>query len=165
MAPTEEQAILAGGCFRGMQDLLRRYPGVISTRVGYSGGDVSNATYGNHGSHAETIEVTFDPRKLSYGKLLEYFFQIHDPTTLNRQGNGVGTSYCSAPGKVVTEVKPAGQFWEAGSEHQDSLELIRTAIPATMSGPIGDYLRAKPNVSAFRVMTSPGDDNDHTQLY
>jgi peptide-methionine (S)-S-oxide reductase len=147
MASTEERAILAGGCFWGMQDLLRRYPGVISTRVGYSGGDVPNATYRNHGSHAEAIEIIFDPQKLSYRNLLNYFFQIHDPTTLNRQGNDTGTSYRSAifyssaeqkrvaeetiaevnasglwPGKVVTEVKPAGDFWEAEPEHQDYLE-------------------------------------------
>jgi len=130
-----------------MQDLFRRYPGVVSTRVGYSGGDVPNATYRNHGSHAEAIEIIFDPQRLSYRKLLEYFFQIHDPTTLNRQGNDVGTSYRSAifytsdeqkrvaeetigdldasglwPGKVVTEVKPAGEFWEAETEHRDYLE-------------------------------------------
>jgi peptide-methionine (S)-S-oxide reductase len=147
MAPTEERAILAGGCFWGMQDLLRRYSGVISTRVGYSGGDVPNATYRNHGSHAEAIEIIFDPQKLSYRNLLDYFFQIHDPTTLNRQGNDTGASYRSAifytsaeqkraaeetivevnasglwPGKVVTEVKPAGDFWEAEPEHQDYLE-------------------------------------------
>ena len=91
-----ETAILAGGCFWGMQDLLRRYPGVISTRVGYTGGDVPNATYRNHGTHAEAIEIVFDPQKLSYRKLLEFFFQIHDPTTLNRQGNDRGTSYRSA---------------------------------------------------------------------
>src|SRR4029077_16470171 len=96
MSSTQERAILAGGCFWGMQDLFRRYPGVISTRAGYSGGDVPNATYRNHGSHAEAIEIIFDPQKLSYRKLLEYFFQIHDPTTLNRQGNDVGTSYRSA---------------------------------------------------------------------
>jgi len=130
-----------------MQDLIRRYPGVISTRVGYSGGDVRNATYRNHGSHAEAIEIIFDPQKLSFRQLLEYFFQIHDPTTLNRQGNDRGTSYRSAifytseeqklvaeeiiadvnasglwPGKVVTEVRPAGDFWEAEPEHQDYLE-------------------------------------------
>ena len=147
MRLTQERAILAGGCFWGMQDLFRRYPGVISTRVGYSGGDVPNATYRNHGTHAEAIEIIFDPQKLSYRKLLEYFFQIHDPTTLNRQGNDVGTSYRSAifytsdeqkrvaeetiadvnasgvwPGKVVTEVKPVGEFWEAEPEHQDYLE-------------------------------------------
>ena len=147
MPATQERVILAGGCFWGMQGLLRRYPGVVSTRVGYSGGDVPNATYRNHGSHAEAIEVIFDPQSLSYRKLLEYFFQIHDPTTLNRQGNDVGMSYRSAifytsdqqkrvaeetiteanasglwPGKVVTEVKPAGEFWEAEPEHQDYLE-------------------------------------------
>ena len=147
MTATQERAILAGGCFWGMQDLIRRYPGVISTRVGYSGGDVRNATYRNHGSHAEAIEILFDPQKLTYRKLLEYFFQIHDPTTLNRQGNDRGASYRSAifylsqeqkrvaeetiadveasgiwPGKVVTEVKPAGEFWEAEPEHQDYLE-------------------------------------------
>lgn len=147
MPSTQERAILAGGCFWGMQDLFRRYLGVISTRVGYSGGDVPNATYRNHGSHAEAIEIIFDSEKLSYRKLLEYFFQIHDPTTLNRQGNDVGTSYRSAifytsdaqkrvaeetiadvnasgnwPGKVVTEVKPASEFWEAEPEHQDYLE-------------------------------------------
>src|SRR5215470_9115294 len=96
MSPKQERAILAGGCFWGMQDLIRRYPGVISTRVGYSGGDVRNATYRNHGSHAEAIEIIFDPQKLSFRQLLEYFFQIHDPTTLNRQGNDRGTSYRSA---------------------------------------------------------------------
>src|SRR5215467_1282752 len=96
MSSTQERAILAGGCFWGMQDLIRRYPGIISTRVGYSGGDVRNATYRHHGSHAEAIEIIFDPEKLSYRKLLEYFFQIHDPTTLNRQGNDRGTSYRSA---------------------------------------------------------------------
>ena len=147
MPATHERAILAGGCFWGMQDLLRRYPGVISTRVGYSGGDVRNATYRNHGTHAEAIEIIFDPQRLSFRKLLEYFFQIHDPTTVNQQGNDVGTSYRSAifyasdeqkhiaeetiadvnasgllPGKVVTEVKPAGEFWEAEPEHQDYLE-------------------------------------------
>ena len=142
-----ETAILAGGCFWGMQDLLRRYPGVISTRVGYTGGEVANATYRNHGTHAEAIEVIFDPQKLSYRKLLEFFFQIHDPTTPNRQGNDRGASYRSAifytseeqkrtanetiaeveasrlwPGTVVTEIAPAGPFWEAEPEHQDYLE-------------------------------------------
>jgi peptide-methionine (S)-S-oxide reductase len=142
-----ETAILAGGCFWGMQDLLRRRPGVVSTRVGYTGGDVANATYRTHGTHAEAIEVVFDPQKLSYRTLLELFFQIHDPTTLNRQGNDLGTSYRSAiyytseeqksianetiadvdasglwPGKVVTEVASAGAFWEAEPEHQDYLE-------------------------------------------
>jgi len=144
---SEERAILAGGCFWGMQDLIRRYPGVLRTRVGYSGGDVPNATYRHHGTHAEAIEIVFDPQKLSYRKLLEFFFQMHDPTTKNRQGNDTGTSYRSAifytsedqkrvaeetiadvnasglwPNKVVTEVKPAGDFWEAEPEHQDYLE-------------------------------------------
>jgi len=144
-----ERAVLAGGCFWGMQDLIRRHDGVISTRVGYTGGDVPNATYRHHGTHAEAIEVTFNPSKVSYRELLEVFFQIHDPTTLNRQGNDVGTSYRSAifytndeqkrvaedtiadveasglwPGKVVTEVTPAGDFWEAEPEHQDYLERI-----------------------------------------
>ena len=142
-----ERAILAGGCFWGMQDLLRRYPGVISTRVGYTGGDVSNATYRNHGNHAEAIEIIFDSQELSYRKLLEFFFQIHDPITPNRQGNDAGASYRSAifyttdeqkriaedtiadvnasglwPGKVVTEVTAAGPFWEAEPEHQNYLE-------------------------------------------
>jgi peptide-methionine (S)-S-oxide reductase len=149
MAGTTERAILAGGCFWGVQDLLRKYPGVIATRVGYSGGDVRNATYRNHGTHAEAIEIIFDPEKISYRRLLEIFFQIHDPTTLNRQGNDRGLSYRSAifyttdeqkriaedtiadvnasglwPGKVVTEVTPAGDFWEAEPEHQDYLERI-----------------------------------------
>ena len=143
---SEERAILAGGCFWGVQDLLRKYPGVISTRVGYSGGDTPNATYRNHGDHAEAVEIIFDPAKISFRKLLEFFFQIHDPTTVNRQGNDLGRSYRSAifytneeqkrealdtiadveasglwPGKVVTEVKPAGEFWEAEPEHQDYL--------------------------------------------
>jgi peptide-methionine (S)-S-oxide reductase len=147
MAVLTERAVLAGGCFWGVQDLLRRYPGVISTRVGYTGGEVPNATYRNHGNHAEAIEITFDPQIISYGKLLEFFFQIHDPSTLNRQGNDRGASYRSAifyandeqrriaedtiadvdasglwPGKVVTEVAPVGPFWEAEPEHQDYLE-------------------------------------------
>lgn len=142
-----ERAVLAGGCFWGMQDLIRKLPGVISTRVGYSGGDVANATYRNHGSHAEAIEIIFDPARISYRQLLEFFFQIHDPTTPNRQGNDLGSSYRSGiyygsdaqkavaldtiadvdasglwPGKVVTEVKPVGDFWEAEPEHQDYLE-------------------------------------------
>jgi peptide-methionine (S)-S-oxide reductase len=147
MANTET-AILAGGCFWGMQDLIRKLPGVTSTRVGYSGGDVPHATYRNHGTHAEAIEVVFDPTKLSYRELLEFFFQIHDPTTKNRQGNDVGTSYRSGiyylsdeqrrvaedtiadvdasglwPGRAVTEVREAGPFWEAEPEHQDYLLL------------------------------------------
>ncbi len=147
MSGTSERAVLAGGCFWGMQGLLRRFPGVISTRVGYTGGDAPNATYRNHGTHAEAIEITFDPSKISYRRLLEFFFKIHDPTTRNRQGNDVGASYRSAifyaseeqreiakdtiadveasglwPGKVVTEVAVAGPFWEAEPEHQDYLE-------------------------------------------
>jgi peptide-methionine (S)-S-oxide reductase len=144
-----ERAVLAGGCFWGVQDLVRKQPGVISTRVGYSGGDVPNATYRNHGTHAEAIEIIFDPAVTSFRRLLEFFFQIHDPTTVNRQGNDVGLSYRSAifytspeqkavaedtiadveasglwPGKVVTEVAPVGDFWEAEPEHQDYLERI-----------------------------------------
>ena len=147
MSETANRAILAGGCFWGMQDLFRKQPGVLATRVGYTGGDVSNATYRDHGTHAEAIEIEFDPEQTSYRTLLEFLFQIHDPTTLNRQGNDVGTSYRSAiftlddeqrhiaeetiaevdasgrwPGKVVTEVAPAGPFWEAEPEHQDYLE-------------------------------------------
>lgn len=147
MSGKTERAILAGGCFWGMQDLIRKQPGVIATRVGYTGGDVPNATYRNHGTHAEGIEIEFDPAKLSYRKVLEFFFQIHDPTTRDRQGNDIGTSYRSAifylddeqkavaedtvadvnasglwPGKVVTEIAPARPFWEAEPEHQDYLE-------------------------------------------
>jgi peptide-methionine (S)-S-oxide reductase len=142
-----EKAILAGGCFWGMEDLFRKRPGVVSTRVGYTGGDVPNATYRYHGTHAEAIEIVFNPEQISYRELLEFFFQIHDPTTLNRQGNDIGPSYRSAifyldeqqrrlaeeaiadvdasgrwPGTVVTEVTPAGPFWEAEPEHQNYLE-------------------------------------------
>jgi peptide-methionine (S)-S-oxide reductase len=149
MDESTERAVLAGGCFWGMQDLIRKFQGVISTRVGYTGGKVANATYRNHEGHAEAIEIIFDPQQLTYRRLLEFFFQIHDPTTANRQGNDVGTSYRSAifyttdeqkriaedtiadvnasglwPGKVVTEVVPAGAFWEAEPEHQDYLERI-----------------------------------------
>ena len=149
MAETTETAILAGGCFWGVQDLLRRYTGVLKTRVGYTGGEVANATYRNHRGHAEAIEIIFDPALISYRQLLEFFFLIHDPTTLNRQGNDIGDSYRSAifytseaqkevaldtiadvdasglwPGKVVTEVTPASTFWEAEPEHQDYLERI-----------------------------------------
>jgi peptide-methionine (S)-S-oxide reductase len=144
---SHERAVLAGGCFWGMQDLIRRQEGVVSTRVGYTGGDVPNATYPNHGTHAEAIEIIFDPERTSYRQVLEFFFQIHDPTTLNRQGNDRGLSYRSAiyytddaqrqvaeetiadvdasglwPGKVITELAPAGPFWEAEPEHQDYLE-------------------------------------------
>ena len=144
---TTETAVLAGGCFWGMQDLLRRRPGVLSTRVGYAGGDTPNATYRNHGTHAESLEIVFDPSRTSFRDLLEFFFQVHDPSTKNRQGNDIGLSYRSVifyftdeqkrvaedtiadvdasglwPGKVVTEVVPAGPFWEAEPEHQDYLE-------------------------------------------
>ncbi|WP_030340818.1 peptide-methionine (S)-S-oxide reductase MsrA [Streptomyces sp. NRRL S-1022] len=147
MTSETERAVLAGGCFWGMQDLIRRQPGVVSTRVGYSGGDTPNATYRNHGDHAEAIEIVFDPTATSYRDILEFFFQIHDPTTRDRQGNDIGRSYRSAifyageeqhrvaldtiadveasglwPGKVVTEVEPVGDFWEAEPEHQDYLE-------------------------------------------
>jgi peptide-methionine (S)-S-oxide reductase len=143
----QERAVFAGGCFWGVQELVRHLPGVIRTRVGYSGGDVKNATYRNHGTHAEAVEIIFDPAKISYRQLLEFFFQIHDPTTKNRQGNDIGASYRSAiyyttpeqeqiaedtiadvdasglwPGKVVTQVEPAGDFWEAEPEHQDYLQ-------------------------------------------
>ena len=148
---TRERAVLAGGCFWGMQDLIGRQKGVISTRVGYTGGDVPNATYRNHGTHAEAIEIIFDPAETSYRRLLEFFFQIHDPTTRNRQGNDVGTSYRSAifytseeqkrvaedtiadvdasglwPGKAVTEIAPSGDFWEAEPVHQGYLERYPT---------------------------------------
>ncbi|HUA76886.1 MAG TPA: peptide-methionine (S)-S-oxide reductase MsrA [Acetobacteraceae bacterium] len=144
---TAERAVLAGGCFWGMQELFRRYDGVLSTRVGYTGGEVRNATYRNHGTHAEAIEILFDPDKISYRQILEFFFQIHDPTTRDRQGNDRGPSYRSAifytseqqkkvaeetiaevnasgrwPGRVVTEVAPVGEFWEAEPEHQDYLQ-------------------------------------------
>ena len=145
----QERAVLAGGCFWGMQDLIRKLPGVEATRVGYTGGGVGHVTYRNHGTHAEGIEILFDADRISYRRLLEYFFQIHDPTTLNRQGNDLGTSYRSAiyyvseaqkktaletiadvdasglfPGKVITQVEPVGSFWEAEPEHQDYLERI-----------------------------------------
>ncbi|WP_416369280.1 peptide-methionine (S)-S-oxide reductase MsrA [Tritonibacter mobilis] len=146
---TTERAVLAGGCFWGMQELIRHRKGVLSSRVGYTGGDVPNATYKNHGTHAEGIEITFDPEQTSYREMLEFFFQIHDPTTVNRQGNDIGMSYRSAiyyvdarqkqiaedtiadveasgiwPGKVVTEVEPVGDFWEAEAEHQDYLQRL-----------------------------------------
>ena len=147
MTRNEERALLAGGCFWGMEELIRTFPGVVRTRVGYSGGDVPDATYRNHGTHAESIEITYDPAVTDYRTILEYFFQIHDPTTKNRQGNDIGTSYRSAifyaddeqkrvaeetiadvdasglwPGAVVTEVSPAGPIWEAEPEHQDYLQ-------------------------------------------
>jgi peptide-methionine (S)-S-oxide reductase len=141
--------VLAGGCFWGMEDLIRKLPGVVSTRVGYTGGDVANATYRNHGTHAEGIEINFDPTQMTYRRLLEFFFQIHDPTTMNQQGNDRGMSYRSAiyyvdedqkavaeetikdvdasglwPNKVITELDPVGEFWEAEPEHQDYLERV-----------------------------------------
>lgn len=147
MTTPTETAILAGGCFWGMEELLRRIPGVLATRVGYTGGDVRNATYRNHGTHAEALEVVFDPRQISYRQILEFFFQIHDPSTPDRQGNDLGPSYRSSifylddaqkrmaeqtvadvdasglwPGKAVTEIVAAGDFWEAEPEHQDYLE-------------------------------------------
>ena len=145
----QERAVLAGGCFWGMQDLIRELPGIEATRVGYTGGDVPNATYRNHGTHAEGIEILFDPGKISYRRILEFFFQIHDPTTTNQQGNDRGSSYRSEiyytneaqkqvardtiadlnasglwPGKAVTELEPVGDFWEAEPEHQDYLERV-----------------------------------------
>jgi peptide-methionine (S)-S-oxide reductase len=145
----QERAVLAGGCFWGMQDLIRKLPGVTKTRVGYTGGDVKNATYRDHGTHAEGIEISFDPSKISYRAILEFFFQIHDPTTANRQGNDRGPGYRSAiyfasedqrlealstiedvnasglwPGVVVTEVEPVGDFWDAEPEHQDYIERL-----------------------------------------
>ena len=149
MSSNSERAVLAGGCFWGMEDLIRKLPGVISTRVGYTGGDMPNATYPNHGNHAEGIEIMFDPTQTSYRALLEFFFQIHDPSTHDRQGNDMGPSYRSGiyyiddaqkaeaegtigdvdasglwPGKAVTEVKPVSHFWEAEPEHQNYLERI-----------------------------------------
>src|ERR1700710_1720392 len=151
---TAQKAILAGGCFWGMQDLIRKRPGVLDTRVGYTGGDVPNATYRHHGDHAEAIEIVYDPSKTSYRDMLEFFFQIPDPSTKDRQGNDVGASYRSAifyendeqkrvaedtiadvdasglwPGKVVTELSPAGPFWEAEPEHQDYLERYPSGYP------------------------------------
>ena len=171
MSDQTERAVLAGGCFWGMQDLIRKQPGVVSTRVGYSGGDVPNATYRNHGTHAESIEIVFDPARISYRKLLEFFFQIHDPTTENRQGNDIGTSYRSAifytsdeqkriaedtiadvnasglwPGKAVTGVAPAGDFWEAEPEHQDYLERIPNGYTCHFARP-GWKLPKRQNVA------------------
>jgi len=156
----QKTAILAGGCFWGMQDLIRKRPGVLKTRVGYTGGDVADATYRNHGTHAEGIEIVFDDAVISYRQILEFFFQIHDPTTLNRQGNDLGLSYRSGiyyldeeqhavaldtiedvnasgiwPGKVVTEVKPAGAFWEAEPDHQDYLERFPSGYTCHFARP------------------------------
>ncbi|MCP4758435.1 MAG: peptide-methionine (S)-S-oxide reductase MsrA [Planctomycetes bacterium] len=166
-----ERAVLAGGCFWGMQDLIRKMDGVISTRVGYTGGDVPNATYKDHGTHAEGIEISFDPARISYRKLLEFFFQIHDPTTPNRQGNDLGMSYRSAiyyvtdaqkdcaidtiadvdasglwPGKVATEVEPVSDFWEAEDFHQDYLEKNPNGYTCHFARP--DWVLPKRDVSA-----------------
>jgi peptide-methionine (S)-S-oxide reductase len=175
MTTSTERAVLAGGCFWGMQDLIRRYPGVVSTRVGYTGGNVPNATYRNHGTHAESIEIIFDPATISYRKILEFFFQIHDPTTRNRQGNDVGKSYRSAifytsdeqkrvaedtiadvnasglwPGIVVTEVAPAGDFWQAEPEHQDYLERLPNGYTCHFVRP-GWKLPARENTALEQV--------------
>ena len=165
-----ERAVLAGGCFWGMEDLIRRQPGVIKTRVGYTGGDVPNATYRDHGTHAEGIEILFDPDKTSYRQILEFFFQIHDPTTVNRQGNDIGTSYRSAiyyvdevqkavaidtiadvdasglwPGKVVTQVEPVSDFWEAEDYHQDY--LVKNPRGYTCHFPRADWVLPKRDVA------------------
>ena len=167
-----ERAILAGGCFWGAQQLLRRRPGIVSTRVGYSGGDTPNATYRHHGDHTEAVEIDFDPTVTSYREVLEFFFQIHDPSTKNRQGNDVGRSYRSAiyytspdqkqvaeetiadvdasglwPGPVVTEVEPAGDFWEAEEDHQDYLEKLPNGYTCHFVRP-GWRLPARADVSA-----------------
>src|ERR1700760_3695285 len=178
MAGRTERAVLAGGCFWGMQDLIRRLPGVIKTRVGYSGGDVKNATYRNHGTHAEAVEIIFDPQKISYRTLLEFLFQIHDPTTLNRQGNDRGTSYRSAiyytndeqkrvaedtiadveasgiwPGKAVTEVSPAGASGEANPSTRTTWSGTRTATRATSRARAGCCrTEATPSRSSARAL-------------
>lgn len=168
---TTERAVLAGGCFWGMQELIRKRPGVISTRVGYTGGDVPNATYKNHGTHAEGIEIIFDPAVTSFREQLEFFFQIHDPTTPNRQGNDLGASYRSAiyyadetqkqvaldtiadvdasglwPGKVVTELEPVGDFWEAEPEHQDYLQRLPNGYTCHFARP--DWVLTKRDAAA-----------------
>ncbi|KIC13665.1 peptide-methionine (S)-S-oxide reductase MsrA [Leisingera sp. ANG-Vp] len=168
---TTERAVLAGGCFWGMQELIRKRPGVISTRVGYTGGDVPNATYKNHGTHAEGIEIIFDPAVTSFREQLEFFFQIHDPTTPNRQGNDLGASYRSAiyyadetqkqvaldtiadvdasglwPGKVVTELEPVGDFWEAEPEHQDYLQRLPNGYTCHFARP--DWVLPKRDAAA-----------------
>ena len=171
MATQSQRAVLAGGCFWGMQDLIRKLPGVLETRVGYTGGEVPNATYRNHGRHAEGIEIVFDPGRITYRDLLEFFFQIHDPTTCDRQGNDRGSSYRSAiyyvddeqkrvaeetiadvdasgrwPGKVVTELEPVGDFWQAEPEHQDYLERYPGGY--TCHFPRPDWVLAKRTASA-----------------
>ena len=168
MSDNTETAILAGGCFWGVQELLRQREGVISTRVGYTGGKNDNPTYRNHPGHAEAVEIVFDPERISYRDILEFFFQIHDPSTKDRQGNDIGSSYRSEifytsdeqrqvaeetiadvdasglwPGKVVTELSEAVPFWEAEPEHQDYLQRIRTATPATSRGRAGSCRTAR----------------------
>jgi peptide-methionine (S)-S-oxide reductase len=185
MTSATERAVLAGGCFWGMQDLIRKSPGVIATRVGYSGGDVPNATYRHHGTHAEAIEIMFDPNLTSYRALLEFFFQIHDPTTRNRQGNDVGTSYRSAifyvndeqkrvaedtiadveasglwPGKVVTELAPAGPFWEAEPEHQDYLERYPDGYTCHFVRPGWKLPRPRTDGEARNALSARGDAAD-----
>src|SRR3981081_3749141 len=181
---SEERAVLAGGCFWGMQDLIRKYAGVISTRVGYTGGDVPNATYRKHGTPAEAIEIIFDPSQISYRTLLEFFFQIHDPTTRDRQGNDIGMSYRSAifytseeqkriaedtiadveasglwPGKVVTEVTPVGAFWQAEPEHQDYLERYPDGYTCHFIRP-GWVLPEREAASARRTARTEGRGGD-----
>jgi peptide-methionine (S)-S-oxide reductase len=178
MTMSTERAVLAGGCFWGMQDLIRRQTGVLSTRVGYTGGDVPNATYQNHGTHAEAIEIVFDPEQTSFRDVLEFFFQIHDPTTRNRQGNDVGTSYRSAifylddeqkqialdtiadiedsgqwPGSVVTEVNPAAEFWEAEPEHQNYLQRYPSGYTCHYIRPEWTLLNRGDGASAKKVTT------------
>lgn len=180
---SNQKAILAGGCFWGLQDLIRNQPGVVSTRVGYSGGNIPNATYRNHGTHAEAVEIIFDPTVTDYRTLLEFFFQIHDPTTKDRQGNDRGTSYRSAifyfdeqqkrialdtiadveasglwPGKVVTEVSPAGDFWEAEPEHQDYLQRYPNGYTCHFVRPGWSYPDGPPNLHcgpAFHPNSGP----------
>ena len=181
MSQATERAVLAGGCFWGMQDLIRKRPGVIATRVGYTGGDVENATYRNHGSHAEAIEITFDPEQESFRGLLEFFFQIHDPTTKNRQGNDVGASYRSAifytddeqraiaedtiadvdaselwPGKVVTEVVQAGPFWSPSTRTTSS--AMQLATPVTSSAPTGSSHAERRTLDRANVRNAPSHD-------
>ena len=174
------KAILAGGCFWGMEDLIRQQPGVLSTRVGYTGGRNDRPTYRNHPGHAEAVEIVYDPAQTDYRALLEFFFQIHDPTTLNYQGRDFGSSYRSAifyldddqkrvalgtivevedsrlwPGKVVTELTPAGTFWEAEAEHQDYLQLTRMVIPVTSHGLTGSCRKVEPLPENHRFSNTP----------
>ena len=185
MSSSTERAVLAGGCFWGMQDLIRRKPGVISTKVGYSGGDVPNATYRNHGTHAEAIEIIFDPAIISYRELLEFFFQIHDPTTRNRQGNDIGTSYRSAifyttdeqkriaedtiadveasrlwPGKVVTEVAPADRSGWPNRSIRIIWNAFPTATLVTLCGQAGNYRNERRSAGPARNSVAGPSQND-----